>query len=51
VQFLVLYAVGESAYLFLSIEENTRRSAYFVQQLYTSQQPAYPLPVVPDVEE
>jgi hypothetical protein len=51
VQFLVLYAVGESAYLFLSIEENTRRSAYFVQQLYASQQAAYPPPVTPDPGE
>lgn len=42
INFLLLYALGESIYLFLSIEENTRRSAFFVQQQYTSsQQPAY----------
>jgi hypothetical protein len=36
VSFLTLYAVGESVYLFLSIEESTRRSAYILQQQYTS---------------
>jgi hypothetical protein len=51
VQFMVLYAVGESAYLFLSIEENTRRSAYFIQQLFTAQQPTYPPQVVLDHPE
>lgn len=45
--FLSLYAIGESVYLFLSIEENTRRTAILVQQQYTSsyQQPyAAPAP-------
>lgn len=42
VNFMLYYAVGESIYLFLSIEENTRRSAYFMQQQYTVQQPSYP---------
>mgnify|MGYP001823668918 FL=1 len=39
--FLVLYAVGESVYVFLSIEENTRRTAYLAQQQYTSYQAPY----------
>jgi hypothetical protein len=47
IYFLVLYAVGESIYLFLSVEENTRRTAYFIQQQYTSQQPAYAPPSEP----
>jgi ABC-type long-subunit fatty acid transport system fused permease/ATPase subunit len=34
--FLSLYAIGESVYLFLSIEENTRRTAYIIQQQYSS---------------
>jgi hypothetical protein len=41
--FLTLYAIGESVYLFLSIEENTRRSAYIAQQQYT----AYPVSYTP----
>jgi hypothetical protein len=41
IQFLTLYAAGEFIYLFLSIEENTRRYAYFAQQEYTSQQAGY----------
>jgi len=45
--FLILYAAGESIYLILSIEESTRRVAYFAQQQYTSQQPAYPSPPSP----
>jgi hypothetical protein len=49
--FLFLYAVGESAYLFLSIEENTRRIAYFAQQEYTARQPAYPPTAPADYEE
>ena len=36
--FLALYAIGESVYLFLSIEENTRRAAIFAQQQYTANQ-------------
>lgn len=35
--FLGLYALGESIYLFLAIEENTRRTAYITQQQYMSQ--------------
>ena len=42
VNFLLFYAVGESIYLFLSIEENTRRTAYFIQQQYSPPEPAYP---------
>jgi hypothetical protein len=42
--FLTLYAVGESVYVFLSIEENTRRSAYIAQQQYTSYPVTYPQP-------
>lgn len=32
--FLSLYATGEAIYLALAIEENTRRTAYVVQQQY-----------------
>jgi len=39
--FLVLYAGGESVYVFLSVEENTRRTAYLAQQQYTSSQAPY----------
>ncbi|MGD2040130.1 MAG: hypothetical protein PVH11_04845 [Anaerolineae bacterium] len=49
--FLLLYAIGEMAYLMLAIEENTRRSAYFVQQTYTDQQSTYPPPVPADYED
>ncbi len=42
IQFLLLYATGEFFYLFLAVEENTRRTAYFMQQQYTSQQAVYP---------
>ncbi len=49
--FLGLYAVGESVYLFLSIEENTRRTAYIVQQQYTSYQANYPSPAPPTIYE
>jgi len=42
--FLLLYAGGEFIYLSLSIEENTRRTAYFFQQQYMSQQAPYPVP-------
>jgi hypothetical protein len=51
--FLVLYAIGESVYLFLSIEESTRRTAYLVQQQYTVYQGGYPSapPSSPDYEE
>jgi hypothetical protein len=46
IAFLTLYAIGESVYVFLSIEENTRRSAYIAQQQYTSYPAGYP-PVPP----
>ncbi|HSR31548.1 MAG TPA: hypothetical protein VLY63_13365 [Anaerolineae bacterium] len=36
VSFLTLYAIGESVYVVLSIEENTRRSAYILQQQYAA---------------
>ena len=49
--FLLLYAIGESAYLFLSMEENTRRTAYFLQQEYTNQQSPYPSQVPADYED
>ncbi len=44
VGFLTLYAVGESVYVFLSIEENTRRTAYIVQQQYATYQGRIPAP-------
>jgi hypothetical protein len=47
VSFLGLYAIGESFYLFLSIEESTRRTAYILQQQYTSYQTGYPSPPAP----
>jgi lipopolysaccharide export LptBFGC system permease protein LptF len=40
--YLFLYAAGEFLFLFLSIEENSRRTAYFVQQQYTASQGGYP---------
>jgi len=52
VQFLILYAVGESIYAVLSIEESTRRSAYFSQQIYTiSQSQSGYVPPPPEHEE
>ena len=42
--FLSLYAIGESVYLFLSIEENTRRAAFLAQQQYAARQTPYPTP-------
>ena len=39
--FLFLYAGAEFIYLFLSIEENSRRTAYLLQQQYMPRQPAY----------
>lgn len=45
--FLLLYAVGETIYLFLSIEENTRRTAYFIQQQYAPPESDYPPPTAP----
>lgn len=41
IQFLTFYAGGEFIYLFLAIEENTRRTAYFVQQQYSGRQSGY----------
>jgi ABC-type long-subunit fatty acid transport system fused permease/ATPase subunit len=52
--FLSLYAMGESVYLFLSIEENTRRTAYILQQQYSStsfQAPYAAPPTTPDYED
>ena len=49
--FLSLYAVGESVYLILAVEENTRRTAYIVQQQYTSLQAQYPSPAPPPIYE
>lgn len=48
--FLILYAIGESVYLFLSIEESARRTAYLTQQQYTSYQAPYP-PPSPQVDQ
>lgn len=42
--FLSLYAAGEFLYLFLSIEENSRRTAFFMQQQYSFQQGGYASP-------
>jgi hypothetical protein len=44
VNFLILYALGESIYVFLSIEESARRSAYFSQHIFNASQPGYALP-------
>ena len=44
IYFLLLYAAGEFVFLVLSIEENTRRSAYIAQQQYLASQPAYASP-------
>jgi hypothetical protein len=45
--FLALYASGEAIFAFLSLEENTRRTAYILQQQYVSYQPGYPPPSSP----
>ncbi|MBN1660090.1 MAG: hypothetical protein JXA93_16940 [Anaerolineae bacterium] len=42
--FLALYAVGDAIYLALAIEENTRRTAYMMQQQYMAYQQPYPSP-------
>jgi hypothetical protein len=42
--FLMLYATGELVYAFLSIEENTRRTAYLLQQQYVAAQSAGSVP-------
>ncbi len=49
VSFLALYAVGESVYLLLDLEENTRRTAFILQQQYTSsyQSPYSPTSTLP----
>lgn len=50
--FLSLYAIGESVYMFLSIEENTRRTAYVVQEQYASSQARYAVPPpAPDYQD
>ncbi len=49
--FLCLYAVGESVYLALAIEENTRHTAYIVQQQVTSYQANYPSSAPPPIYE
>jgi len=49
--FLCLYAIGESVYLILSVEENTRRAVYIAQQQYTSYQAQYPSPAPPPIYE
>ena len=51
--FLLFYAGGEFIYLFLSIEENTRRVAYLSQQQYVAQQTPYvtPPPAPQDYED
>jgi hypothetical protein len=41
VNFMLYYAIGESIYLFLSIEESTRRTAYLLQQQHAPKQTAY----------
>jgi peptidoglycan/LPS O-acetylase OafA/YrhL len=42
--FLLFYAIGEYIYLFLSIEENTRRTAYLLYQQFHGQPPEYGTP-------
>jgi hypothetical protein len=44
VQFLILYGVGESIYVILSIEESARRSAYFSQHIFNASQGGYTVP-------
>lgn len=41
INFLLFYAAGEGIYLFLCIEENTRRSAYYMQQQYVPPEPEF----------
>jgi hypothetical protein len=50
IQFLILYAIGESVYVFLSMEESSRRAAYFSQQIFAASQTTYAVPP-PDYEE
>lgn len=49
--FLSLYAVGEAIYLALAMEENTRRTAYIVQQQYMQSSYAPPGTAPPYDEE
>jgi hypothetical protein len=49
--FLLFYAMGEAIYLFLCIEENTRRTAYFIQQQYSPPEPSYSPPASPPAYE
>jgi len=44
IQFLILYAIGESIYALLSVEESARRTAYFSQQIFTASQATYSVP-------
>lgn len=46
-QFLFLYGFGELFFLFLSVEENSRRTAYFSQQMFAAGQTNYPVPATP----
>jgi hypothetical protein len=39
--FLLFYGAGEFLYMFLSIEESSRRTAYLMQQQYLAQPTAY----------
>lgn len=43
-QFLFLYGIGELFYLALSVEDSSRRTAYFTQQMFAASQSSYPLP-------
>ena len=50
--FLSFYGLGEFFYVFLSIEESSRRTAYIVQQQYASYQAAFiPPPPTADYME
>jgi hypothetical protein len=52
ISFLSLYAIGESIYLLLAMEDSTRRSAYLLQQQYTSSRDGYLHSVPePDLED
>jgi hypothetical protein len=44
INFMLLYAIGDTIFLFLAIEENTRRAAYVMQQQYMGRQPGYNQP-------
>ncbi len=46
--FLFLYAAGEFLYLLLALEDNTRRTAYIVQQQFLTVQPVVPPPPAPE---